>query len=132
LLALLTLGCLGLSAATRLTVNPGRVPYVGSDGRCASQAVEVDVVGTTATVMGIDNSACGGLTLQLYTQGDGTTVTNTGTISGASIVFTLAQAIDIDAAMVTIDTWGVPTSWTQAASSEPVLPCAPGAGSGTC
>jgi len=120
LVALLTLACVGPSAATKLTVtNTGRAPYVGSDSRCANTAVAVAVVATTATVTGINSSACGDLTLELYTHGDGTTLNNSGTISGTSMVFTLAQVIAVDAVTVTIDTWGVPTSWTHTASPAP-------------
>jgi hypothetical protein len=120
LVALAAVACVGPSAATKLTVtNSGRAPYVGSDSRCANTALAVDVVATTATVTGINSSACGDLTLELYTHGDGITLNNSGTISGTSMVFTLAQVIAVDAVTVTIDTWGMPTNWTHTASPAP-------------
>lgn len=117
--ATLTLASIGLSASAKLTLTTtDRVPFMLSASRCSNGSVAVSVVGTTATVSGINISACGGKTMRLFVHGDSASVNMSATVSDATMTLTLPNTVTVDGAQVTIDDWLIPTTWTQSAPTR--------------
>lgn len=119
----LALGVHG-AAASKLTMSGPIRPRTTSLARCSGNTVAVAVTGTAVTVTNIDGSACAGLSLRLDVRADGATQTVSGTVSGASLALTLPTAVTtFSSGLVTIDTWGVPSTWTVKPVAVPFLSC---------
>ncbi len=107
------LASIGLSASAKLSLQTtDRVPFMMSASRCSNGSVAVSVVGTAATVSGINMSACGAKTLRLFVHGGSATVNASGTVSGATMTLTLPNTVTIDGAQVMIGDWPISTTWT--------------------
>lgn len=132
LATLAAVASLGVSAAAQLHLEPtAGAAFAQKWGRCGGQ-VTATITGASVAVTGID-TGCSGTTLIVYVRSGSTTLTASGTASGTSLTLTLPSAPDtVGGALVTADTWPLPTTWEKIATTLPLVSCAPVSGNGTC